>query len=69
MQRWELIICFTSHSWTTDYVEASEHEEEVDIHEAYVEQYVKQMTGTCPDIAYIGTYHVEDIDDEDNPDE
>ena len=59
---WELIICFTDHSWTTDYVEATNVEKEEDIHKAYIDQYAKNMTGTSPDIAYLATYNVEDMD-------
>lgn len=60
MQRWKLIICFTNRTWTTDYVEASETEDEELIHQKYLEQYIKNMVGDSPDIAYIGTYHVEE---------
>ena len=58
MERWELIICFTDHSWTTDYVDVCpDTDSENDVHQAYIEKYIEETKETDPEIAYIGTYY------------
>lgn len=64
MTKWELIICFMDHTWTTDIVETNTMDSEADVHQMYTEVYCKRKTAESKEIAYVGTYHVEDIDDE-----
>ena len=66
MERWELIICWTDHSWTTDYVEVvtAHIDSEGDILDGYIEDYNEDKKEGDPDIAYVGVYNVENIEDE-----
>jgi|ETNvirnome_2_300_1030623.scaffolds.fasta_scaffold08943_3 hypothetical protein len=68
----ELIICTTDHSWGTDYVEVVEEEvrswenetpEFVAI-DKYTKQFCKNKKENSPEIAYVGLYHIEEIEEE-----
>jgi len=62
--KWELIVCFLDHTWTTDFVESNTMDSEADIHEMYIEIYNKRKTAESKEIAYVGTYHVTDMEAE-----
>ena len=66
MLRYELIICYTDHSWTTDYVEVdSAHiDSDDDVIQSFTEEYQKNYKKGDPDLAYVGVYHVENCEDE-----
>jgi len=64
MLEYELILCFSDRTWTTDYVEHPEHISEEDVHENYLENYESNMKEGDRDIAYLGTYNIEDVGEE-----
>jgi hypothetical protein len=66
MLKYELIICFTDHSWTTDYVEVeSVHiDSDNDVIETFTEDYREKMKEGDPDLAYVGVYSVEEEEPE-----
>lgn len=66
MIKYELIICFTDFTWITDFVEVCpEHiDSDNDVHQGYIEDYIKNRTPESKEIAFVGTYHTEDMDDE-----
>jgi len=55
MVHWELIICFTDHSWITDYGNdvCPDTESEEDVYQSYIERYSKEKKDTDPEIAYV----------------
>lgn len=65
MIQYELIICFTDNSWTTDYVEVCpEHiDSDADVIQSYTEEFQREYKKGDPDLAYVGVYHTEDIED------
>ncbi len=66
MEQWELIICFTDGTWTTDFVDVVQAHIDGpnDITQGYVDDYNKNMTEDSKDISFVGVYHVVDLEDE-----
>lgn len=64
MIQYELIICFTDNSWTTDYVEVCpEHiDSDADVIQSYTEKFQREYKKGDPDLAYVGVYHTEEIE-------
>ena len=67
----ELIICTTDHAWGTDYIEVNDddvkHWEEETVESVAIERYTKKFCEnkkpTDSEIAYIGIYNIEELDE------